>query len=777
VRLVPTAASSRTVLPWTTHARKRATAVIIPRALCASSNHYYSPSIAAIFRQLLVLVPDRARQVPSPGCHSSSPSREQYSWTLVLARNSQDLHIVLNSTSTPALGGARKPPAVYPPGNLARAREQHPVRNPGSLLLPMTSSLPSPWVDRTSLSRQHSCGDEVTEILQLQRGVSCLITPSGQTVGASYGQLPYGAPFTPPGGQRPGPSSTEVATTGPAGVKRLRSQISELDLFYSPPLCLSQHGSLSCPLPLFAQQPVAPVDAAQHGNTARSTSRTPAVTTGQPRGAHAARSGTIPALPQRKSTKLSAAVAEPAFRQEAPPPGASARPYAPAGAPGGRTPQSPDVALTAAASGTKSAPSTNRMPSGRDGLSPACSCSTTTSNSSDFAPAEAATATGRSLTPPVGSPTGPDSCPPHGCKGSCGQRSQMQDAHTVVQNFVHLDLGLPPPGCARWPETLSARPSSPTPAAEGSGAETQARGVGPETFHFFGVFDGHGGQVASQYCARTLHANVLEALGGQPGYRFSPRPLPPNAAPPDTEEEGESVQVLGQKAEVRAGNWLGDSTTEPETLEAAMMEAFVRTDEEVAAEQAASGAKDYAGSTAVVSLVSKSLLWVANCGDSRAVLLRDGAPLQLSSDQTAARPDEVARIEDAGGEIYYLQDCPRVGGVLAMSRSIGDHYLAPFVIPHPEYTAIPRKPGSDELLILGTDGLWDKLSNEYACEVAKRCLARAKAKGASRKAAAKCAATVLIRTAIQKGSRDNVTAIVVDLAGPDAPAAPAPAQQ
>jgi protein phosphatase 2C len=153
---------------------------------------------------------------------------------------------------------------------------------------------------------------------------------------------------------------------------------------------------------------------------------------------------------------------------------------------------------------------------------------------------------------------------------------------------------------------------------------------------------------------------------------------------------------------------------------------------------------------------------VANAGDSRAIILRnDGLVLPLTDDHKPDREDEKNRVEAAGGQILYWNG-RRVMGVLAMSRAIGDQGLQPFVIPDPEITVLERR-DDDELIIMGSDGIWDVLSNEETCQLAKRAIARAHAKGANSRTAAKVAATVLIRAALSKGSRDNITVIVLDL--------------
>lgn len=68
------------------------------------------------------------------------------------------------------------------------------------------------------------------------------------------------------------------------------------------------------------------------------------------------------------------------------------------------------------------------------------------------------------------------------------------------------------------------------------------------------------------------------------------------------------------------------------------------------------------------------------------MLVRSSRAVPLSSDHKASREDEVVRVQDAGGFVWF----DRVMGQLAVSRAIGDHSLRPFVIPEPEVTSIHR---------------------------------------------------------------------------------------
>lgn len=64
------------------------------------------------------------------------------------------------------------------------------------------------------------------------------------------------------------------------------------------------------------------------------------------------------------------------------------------------------------------------------------------------------------------------------------------------------------------------------------------------------------------------------------------------------------------------------------------------------------------GSTAVVALLTPEYIFVANCGNSRAVLCRAGGAVPLSVDQKPDREDELARITACGGHVFYSNGAP-----------------------------------------------------------------------------------------------------------------------
>lgn len=144
------------------------------------------------------------------------------------------------------------------------------------------------------------------------------------------------------------------------------------------------------------------------------------------------------------------------------------------------------------------------------------------------------------------------------------------------------------------------------------------------------------------------------------------------------------------------------------------------------------------GCTCVTIYAKKNRLFVANAGDSRAVMAymdETGAykAKDLTRDHKPDDPDEKARIESWGGYVcppheeglsarVYLDPAFTMIG-LAMSRSIGDHAVKNVgVIPEPEVNIFDVTP-SDKFLIMASDGVWEFISSQEAVDIVKSCIA------------------------------------------------------
>ena len=138
----------------------------------------------------------------------------------------------------------------------------------------------------------------------------------------------------------------------------------------------------------------------------------------------------------------------------------------------------------------------------------------------------------------------------------------------------------------------------------------------------------------------------------------------------------------------------------------------------------------YSGSTLVLCCIHKNRLFSLNIGDSRAILAKRGYIkwdfVQLTRDHKPDLPEECSRIVNSGGRVA----ASTTGGParvwmleknypgLAMSRSLGDtavHQIG--VSSEPEISE--RLLGEeDEFLVIGSDGLFEFLSNQEVANIA-----------------------------------------------------------
>lgn len=224
---------------------------------------------------------------------------------------------------------------------------------------------------------------------------------------------------------------------------------------------------------------------------------------------------------------------------------------------------------------------------------------------------------------------------------------------------------------------------------------------------YFGVYDGHGGARVAEYLSQSLHGAIFERM------RNSPRDMK---------------------------NCLTD--------------AFIEADDEIFQKQMESG------STAISLLVQGSKAVVAAVGDSQAVLCTRGRALNYCSPHTPNSPGERDRILAANGKISE----GRIFGFLGVSRAFGDNdfktgrgeyknrFNGDLVIATPEVVEHDISK-HDEFIVLACDGLFDVMSPQQVVDfVHKKLVQHGQVQHACEE---------LVSHAINIGSQDNVTAVIV----------------
>jgi len=255
-------------------------------------------------------------------------------------------------------------------------------------------------------------------------------------------------------------------------------------------------------------------------------------------------------------------------------------------------------------------------------------------------------------------------------------------------------------------------------------AHSAVTGVSPALpdWSFFAVFDGHAGSKVSAFCSQTLLSHILQSEQLQP-------------------------EQLSQLA--------GDEPALTRAVSRGLVSGFLRLDERMRREPDVES--DKSGSTAVCALISPQHVFVANCGDSRALLCRRGAVALSTIDHKPVNPEERERIERAGGNVMIQ----RVNGSLAVSRALGDYEYKnvagkaaceQLVSPEPEVYVEKRQP-DDEFLVIACDGVWDVFTNADLCAfVRSRLRVTDKLDDV---------ANQILDTCFYKGSKDNMSTVIV----------------
>ncbi|OMJ80134.1 hypothetical protein SteCoe_19677 [Stentor coeruleus] len=212
---------------------------------------------------------------------------------------------------------------------------------------------------------------------------------------------------------------------------------------------------------------------------------------------------------------------------------------------------------------------------------------------------------------------------------------------------------------------------------------------------YFAVFDGHGGIEAVDYCKARMH-----------------------------EELRKCIQEF------------------PDDIPQAFIKCFQKVDDQLRLAGAITS-----GTTATVAFLRKEnyqkVLYLANVGDSKAVIITSTGADQLSYDDKGTDSAEIDRIVKGGGILIR----GRVAGQLAVTRALGDHHLKTSgvsCVPHVFRRIITP---NDVCFIIASDGIWDVV--DYNCIRAN--------KGKS----SLDISNELVQRAVASGSQDNICVVTV----------------
>ncbi|XP_046964799.1 probable protein phosphatase CG10417 isoform X3 [Vanessa cardui] len=127
------------------------------------------------------------------------------------------------------------------------------------------------------------------------------------------------------------------------------------------------------------------------------------------------------------------------------------------------------------------------------------------------------------------------------------------------------------------------------------------------------------------------------------------------------------------------------------------------------------------GCTAVVALLRGNELYVANAGDSRCIICREGKAIDMSIDHKPEDTPELDRITKAGGKV---SNDGRINGGLNLSRAIGDHSYKQnkdldakeqMITALPDVKTLTIESTKDQFMVLACDGIWNYMSSQDVC--------------------------------------------------------------
>ena len=203
--------------------------------------------------------------------------------------------------------------------------------------------------------------------------------------------------------------------------------------------------------------------------------------------------------------------------------------------------------------------------------------------------------------------------------------------------------------------------------------------INKENYSFYSIYDGHGGDVISNYLKDKLQNEIIKHI--------------------------KCFEDLNQY------------------FKKIILESFENIEYEIMKLSKKDPKIRKSGSCALILITNKDNIYIVNLGDSRGILCSNNLINIISVDHKPKNEYELQRVYKFGGKVENVNNIYRIfPGGLSVSRSIGDSEskLPEFGGHMNIISATPdllsfKNNGNIDFIILGCDGIYDNLSNKDIC--------------------------------------------------------------
>ncbi|XP_066571806.1 protein phosphatase 2C-like domain-containing protein 1 [Amia ocellicauda] len=266
---------------------------------------------------------------------------------------------------------------------------------------------------------------------------------------------------------------------------------------------------------------------------------------------------------------------------------------------------------------------------------------------------------------------------------------------------------------------------------------------------FIGLFDGFHGRCAAEVTSKELPILVLEQLSKRELSYSLPTEDLKLLANFNTIFEKDCKENPDQNPSMP--HLQVDNIGDDERVHMALAEAFLKMDRILGLGRHETSKIRWSGCTALICLIESPMqqkntteecriesgtngdlpppqdqertvgkLHVANCGNTQAVLCKNGKGHRLTKDHSTSNRKERRRVLEAGATISGNRQHGLVEGLTRATRALGNHgdpKLKQSVIPVPYSVSLPMD-DSFQLLVLASSGVWDVLDENAVAAIA-----------------------------------------------------------